>query len=70
MRIHLRVNHGALWPDNLWMPAENLGFPHEAYVTPAFTLGAWRPDKLIRLSYVADWQQSADARDDKASAGV
>ena len=70
MQIHLRVNCGALWPDNLWMPAENLGFPHETYVTLAFTEGAPRRRRFIRRAGVADRQHLASARDDNAAAAV
>ena len=52
------------------MPAENLGAPHEAYVTLAFTHGAQRRRGLIPRVGVADRQHPAGVRDDKAAAVV
>jgi hypothetical protein len=50
--------------------AENLGIPHETYVTLAFTYDAPRRRSLIRRAGVADRQHLATARDDKAAAAV
>ena len=68
--VHVGVNCSALSLGNLWTPAQNLGFPHETYVTPAFTRHESPRHRLIRFPDVADWQHRAAARDDKAAAAV
>jgi hypothetical protein len=57
-------------PQTIPMPAENLGIPHETYVTLAFTHEAPRRRRLIPRAGVADGQHPAAVRDDKAAAAV
>jgi hypothetical protein len=52
------------------MPTMSLGIPHETYVTLAFTRDAPLSRRSISRLGVAERQQPAAARDDKAAAAV